>query len=117
RLEDLRDLTTAVQRCRRLLDLDADPVAVHDALRDDPMIGTHIRRHPARRVPGHPDPAELAVRAVLGQQVSVAGARTQAGRLVARYGTPLAHPRGSITHLFPSSSVLAEADLSNFPLT
>lgn len=116
RLEDLRDLTTAVQRCRRLLDLDADPVAVHDALHDDPMIGAEVRRHPGRRVPGHPDPAELAVRAVLGQQVSVAGARTLAARLVARAGTPL-DDDGGLTHLFPSPAALVDVDLAGLGLT
>src|ERR687889_2334420 len=89
RLEDLRDLGTAVQRCRRLLDLDADPAAVTDVLGDDPMLGPIVRRSPGRRVPGSVDGAELAFRAVLGQQVSVAGASTIAGRLVARCGEPL----------------------------
>jgi AraC family transcriptional regulator, regulatory protein of adaptative response / DNA-3-methyladenine glycosylase II len=115
RLEDLRDLTTAVQRCRRLFDLDADPVAVHDALHDDPMIGTDVRRHPGRRVPGHPDPAELAVRAVLGQQVSVAGARTLTARLVARAGTELDDV--VLTHLFPTPAAIAAADLRGVGLT
>jgi AraC family transcriptional regulator of adaptative response / DNA-3-methyladenine glycosylase II len=118
RLEDLRDLTTAVHRCRRLLDLDADPTAVHDALRDDPIIGAEVREHPGRRVPGHPDPSELAVRAVLGQQVSVAGARTLAARLVARVGASLENTDdATLTHLFPSPATLADADLSGLGLT
>jgi AraC family transcriptional regulator, regulatory protein of adaptative response / DNA-3-methyladenine glycosylase II len=117
RLEDLRDLTTAVQRCRRLLDLDADPVAVHDALRDDPVIGPEVLRHPGRRVPGHPDPSELAVRAVLGQQVSVTGARTLTARLVARVGTPLATDDGVLTHLFPTPAAIAATDLGGMGLT
>ncbi|MFL5817498.1 MAG: bifunctional transcriptional activator/DNA repair enzyme AdaA, partial [Conexibacter sp.] len=89
RLSDLRDLAAAVQRCRRLLDLDADPVAIDDALSVDPLLAPLVRSAPGRRVPGAVDGAELAVRAVLGQQVSVAGARTLAGRLAAALGEPL----------------------------
>ncbi len=92
-LADLRDLHTAVARCRQLLDLDADPVAIWEALRDDPLLGALVRRDPGRRVPGAADGFELAVRAVIGQQVSVPGARTVAGRLVAAAGEPAApHP-------------------------
>src|SRR6185312_7226082 len=81
RLTDLRDLAAAVQRCRRLLDLDADPVAVDDALAADPLLAPLVAHAPGRRVPGAVDGAELAARAILGQQISVAGARTLAGRL------------------------------------
>ncbi|MCW2968442.1 MAG: AlkA domain protein, partial [Solirubrobacteraceae bacterium] len=73
RLEDLRDLGAAVQRSRALLDLDSDPLAVLEALGPDPLIGASVRAAPGRRVPGHVDAHELAVRAVLGQQVSLAG--------------------------------------------
>ena len=107
-LSDLRDLTTAVSRCRQLLDLDADPVAVHDALCDDPVLGAVVRNAPGRRVPGSVDPFELAVRAVIGQQVSVAGARTVAGRLVEAAGEPLPTAEGAVTHLFPAPAALAE---------
>jgi AraC family transcriptional regulator, regulatory protein of adaptative response / DNA-3-methyladenine glycosylase II len=93
-LGDLRDLGTAVQRCRRLLDLDADPVAVAEALGADPLLRASVQRDPGRRVPGAVDGAELAVRAVLGQQVSVAGARTLAGRLAAALGEPPAATAG-----------------------
>jgi AraC family transcriptional regulator of adaptative response / DNA-3-methyladenine glycosylase II len=110
RLDDLRDLTAAVQRTRRLLDLDADPDAVADVLGDDPVVGRLVAAAPGLRVPGHVDGAELAVRAVLGQQVSVAGARTLAGRLVHAHGAPLAQPVGGLTHLFPSPDVLAAVD-------
>lgn len=89
RLTDPADLTAAVQRCRRMLDLDADPAAVAEALGDDPLLSGVVRRHRGIRSPGHVDPAELAVRAVLGQQVSVKAARTLAGRLTARFGEPL----------------------------
>jgi AraC family transcriptional regulator of adaptative response / DNA-3-methyladenine glycosylase II len=116
RLEDLRDLGTAVERCRRLLDLDADPVAVTDALGDDALLGALVRAAPGRRVPGHVDGAELAVRAVLGQQVSLAGAATLAGRLVATYGEPLARPLGRVTHVFPTAAALAAADPSTLAM-
>ncbi|HKG40246.1 MAG TPA: AlkA N-terminal domain-containing protein [Conexibacter sp.] len=119
RLSDLRDLAAAVQRCRRLLDLDADPIAVDDALAADPLLAPLVRRAPGRRVPGAVDGAELAVRAVLGQQVSVAGARTLAGRLTATLGEPL--PDGLagdvLTHAFPSAQALAAADPARLPLT
>ena len=115
RLEDLRDLGAAVQRCRRLLDLDADPVAVADVLGADPLLSSLVRRAPGRRIPGSVDGAELAVRAVLGQQVSVAGARILAGGIVARCGQPLSEPLaedGGLTHLFPEPAAIADADLA-----
>ena len=119
RLTDLRDLAAAVQRCRRLLDLDADPVAVDEALGAEPALAPLVRRAPGRRVPGAVDGAELAVRAVLGQQVSVAGARTLAGRLTAALGAPL--PEGladaDLTHAFPTAAALAAADPASLPLT
>jgi AraC family transcriptional regulator of adaptative response / DNA-3-methyladenine glycosylase II len=115
-LGDLRDLTAAVTRCRRLLDLDADPVAVDEALGTDPLLAPLVRRAPGRRLPGAVDGAELAVRAVVGQQVSVTGARTVAGRLVAALGDPLVHPRPPVTHLFPAPGPLAAADPTTFPM-
>jgi AraC family transcriptional regulator of adaptative response / DNA-3-methyladenine glycosylase II len=111
-LTDVRDLPVAVQRCRRLLDLDADPVAVGAALRSDPLLGPLVEARPGLRVPGHVDGAELAVRAVLGQQITVTAARTLAARLVTRYGPPLAEPTGAVTHLFPAPATLAAADLA-----
>jgi AraC family transcriptional regulator of adaptative response / DNA-3-methyladenine glycosylase II len=107
-LSDLRDLTTAVSRCRQLLDLDADPIAVFEALGHAPLVGPLVRQDPGRRVPGAADGFELAVRAVIGQQVSVAGARTVAGRLVLAADDRLADPSGGITHLFPTPSALME---------
>lgn len=107
-LSDLRDLTTAVSRCRQLLDLDADPVAIWEALRDDPLVGGLVRKNPGRRVPGAADGFELAVRAVIGQQVSVAGARTVAGRLVRAAGEVLPDSDGAITHLFPTPEALLD---------
>ena len=89
RLTDLRDLAAAVQRCRRLLDLDADPVAVTEALGADPLLAPLVGARAGSARSGRGRRAELAVRAVLGQQISVAGARTLAGRLTATLGEPL----------------------------
>jgi AraC family transcriptional regulator of adaptative response / DNA-3-methyladenine glycosylase II len=111
RLEDLRDLGAAMTRSRQLLDLDSDPRAVADALRGDPLLGALVRAAPGRRVPGHVDPHELAVRAILGQQVSVRGAATLAGRLAESFGEELERPLGGVTHVFPSAARLAEVDL------
>ncbi|MDI5966168.1 AlkA N-terminal domain-containing protein [Streptantibioticus silvisoli] len=110
RLGDLRDLAIAISRCRRLLDLDADPVAVDELLSRDPVLAPHVRKAPGRRVPGTVDGPEFAVRAVLGQQVSTAAARTHAGRLVAAHGEPVRDPEGGLTHLFPSAEALAGLD-------
>lgn len=115
-LDDVRDLSTAVARCRRLLDLDADPVAVAEVLGGDPLLGRAVRAHPGLRSPGAVDGDEIAVRAVLGQQVSVAGARGTAARLVERYGKPLTSPAGTVTHLFPSAATLAAVDPSDLPV-
>jgi AraC family transcriptional regulator, regulatory protein of adaptative response / DNA-3-methyladenine glycosylase II len=120
RLDDLRDLTPAVQRCRHLLDLDADPVAVTDHLRRDAVLGPLARRAPGLRVPGTVDPHELAVRAVVGQQVSVASARRVLGRLVAEHGSALSTPYApgapALTHRFPDMAVLAALDPDRLPL-
>ncbi len=118
-LSDLRDLTTAVARCRQLLDLDADPIAVCEALRGEALIGGVVARDPGRRVPGAADGFELAVRAVIGQQVSVPGARTVAGRLVEAAGEALSEPVGALTHLFPTPAALvalAERDPGAFAM-
>lgn len=106
-LTDLRDLAAAVQRCRRLLDLDADPAAVVEVLGRDRSLGPMVRRRPGVRIPGHVDGDEVAVRAILGQQVSVVGARTLASRLTARFGEPLTAPDGALTHVFPDAATLA----------
>ena len=108
-LADLRDLGPAAARCRRLLHLDADPAGVGEVLGQDPLLAPLVRARPGLRVPGSVDPFETAVRAVVGQQVSVAAARTVTGRLVATYAEPLAHPVGSLTHTFPSAEALAAA--------
>ena len=115
-LDDLRDVTAAVQRCRRLLDLDADPDAVSGFLVSDELIGPLARACPGRRSPGHVDGDELAMRAVLGQQVSVAAARRLGARLTAEYGKPLARPSGTLTHCFPDAATVAAADPAALPM-
>jgi AraC family transcriptional regulator, regulatory protein of adaptative response / DNA-3-methyladenine glycosylase II len=105
RLTRLADLGGAVARLRRWLDLDADPTAVDGALGTDPLLGPLVAARPGLRVPGTVDPFELAVRAVLGQQVSVAGARTLAGRLVESFGGE----RLDGLRVFPGGDVLAGA--------
>lgn len=109
-LTDPRDLTLAISRCRWLLDLDADPVAVDEQLRSDPLLAPLVDKAPGRRVPRTVDGAEFAVRAVLGQQVSTAAARTHAARLVTAHGTPVDDPEGGLTHLFPAPRALAGLD-------
>jgi AraC family transcriptional regulator, regulatory protein of adaptative response / DNA-3-methyladenine glycosylase II len=109
-LSDLRDLTAAITRCRRLLDLDADPVAVDAHLGDDEVLAPLVAGAPGRRVPRSVDADELAVRAVLGQQVSTAGARTLAARLVTAHGAAVDDAEGGLTHLFPGPGAIAEAD-------
>jgi AraC family transcriptional regulator of adaptative response / DNA-3-methyladenine glycosylase II len=117
RLTELRDLAAAVTRCRRMLDLDADPAAVDDVLGGDSALSGLVAGAPGRRVPASPDADELAVRAVLGQQVSVAGARTLTARVVTAAGTPLPEPVGTLTHAFPRAAALADADLTAVGLT
>ncbi|MFG3530486.1 AlkA N-terminal domain-containing protein [Streptomyces sp. NPDC047917] len=109
-LTDPRDLTLAISRCRWLLDLDADPEAVDEQLTTDPLLAPLVRKAPGRRVPRTVDGAEFAVRAVLGQQVSTAAARTHAARLVRAHGLPVDDPEGGLTHLFPDPGALAGLD-------
>ncbi|MFF9838028.1 AlkA N-terminal domain-containing protein [Streptomyces sp. NPDC013740] len=115
-LTDPRDLTHAISRCRRLLDLDADPVAVDEHLRTDPLLAPLVDAAPGRRVPRTVDAAEFAVRAVLGQQVSTAAARTHAARLVRAHGVPVDDPEGGLTHLFPDPEALAGLDPESLAL-
>jgi AraC family transcriptional regulator of adaptative response / DNA-3-methyladenine glycosylase II len=109
-LAELRDVPAAMARIRRLLDLDADPVAVTDALAADPALADLVAKAPGRRVPRTVDEDELAIRIVLGQQISTAAARTHAARLVTRHGTAIADPLGGLTHVFPSAEQLLELD-------
>ena len=115
-LTDQRDLASAISRCRWMLDLDADPVAIDEVLSQDPMMARLVASGPGRRVPRTVDPAEFAVRAVLGQQVSTAAARTHAGRLVRAYGDQVPDPHGGLTHLFPTPQVLATMDPSDLAM-
>jgi AraC family transcriptional regulator of adaptative response / DNA-3-methyladenine glycosylase II len=111
-----RPAAAAVELVTRLLDLDADPAAIVRVLGDDPLIGGLVRAAPGRRVPGTVDGAELAVRAVLGQQVSVTGAATVAGRLALALGEPLPLPVGTVTRLFPSAAALSGVDPGELPM-
>ena len=109
-LDDLRDLSTAIARCRRLLDLDADPEATVEVLAEDPALRREVAKVPGRRIPGTVDESELAVRVVLGRQVSTTAARTHAAGLVAAHGTPVNDPGGGLTHLFPAVADLCDLD-------
>ena len=117
RLADLRDLAAAVGRCRALLDLDADPRAVDAAFARDPILAALAAAGPGRRVPGTVDGAELAVRTVVGQQISVAGARRVVARLAEAFGRPLGAPDGALRVTFPTAVALAAADPAALPLT
>ena len=106
-------------RLRRMFDLDADPRAIAAALSADPVLKPLLRKRPGLRVPSGWDGFEIAVRAILGQQVSVAAARTFAARIAERHGAPLparcaAH---GLSHLFPTPAVLADADLAGIGIT
>jgi AraC family transcriptional regulator of adaptative response / DNA-3-methyladenine glycosylase II len=115
-LADLRDTSAAVERVRRLLDADCDPVAVGDAFAGDPVLGREVRAIPGLRVPGHVDGPELAVRAVLGQQISVTRARDLAGRLVEEHGVPVPTVVPGLTHLFPAPATLAALAPESLPM-
>ncbi|WP_432010816.1 AlkA N-terminal domain-containing protein [Streptomyces cucumeris] len=110
-LTELRDLTTATQRMRRLFDLDADPYAVAEHLGADPLLAPMVAARPGLRSPGAADPQELAVRAVLGEQLAPEEARAHGAALVSAYGQRLATPSGGLTHLFPGTDTLAGATL------
>ncbi len=109
------DCDSHIKRLRRQFDLDAEPAVIDDHLAADPLLAPLVARHPGLRVPGAWDPFELAVRAMVGQQVSVAGATTLSGRIAERFGTPLAGGLGDETllYLFPPAERLADADLSS----
>jgi methylated-DNA-[protein]-cysteine S-methyltransferase/AraC family transcriptional regulator of adaptative response / DNA-3-methyladenine glycosylase II len=100
-LTDPRDLTTAVQRLRRLFDLDADPYAVDERLGEDPRLAPLVAARPGLRSPGTADPEEYAVRALVGH--------AEAAPLVQAYGKRLDAPQGTLTHLFPEPAALADA--------
>jgi AraC family transcriptional regulator of adaptative response / DNA-3-methyladenine glycosylase II len=104
-----------IERIRRMFDLNADWQAIADTLRADPELGFRIEASPGLRVPGCWDGFELAIRAILGQQVTVKGATTLAGRLVHAFGDPLPATEG-LTHLFPRPETLAQANLDSIGL-
>jgi AraC family transcriptional regulator, regulatory protein of adaptative response / DNA-3-methyladenine glycosylase II len=117
-LPDRNALGHVVRQVRYLCNLDLDLAAANATLTRDPLLAAEIEARPGLRVPGVWDPFEVGVRAIIGQQVSVAGAGTMAGRLVERHGTAI---RGmgqfGLTHLFPSPELLAGADLDGLGLT
>jgi DNA-3-methyladenine glycosylase II len=101
-----------VTRLRRMFDLDADLPEIHRQLAGDPLMQRLIAERPGLRVPGAWDGLELAIRAVLGQQITVGAAIKLAGKLVAQYGQPLKSPMPGLSHVFPDATVLAVADLA-----
>ena len=104
-------LMHATQRLRELLDLDADPLRIVDHLESDPLLAAEVRASPGLRMPGAWDPFELALRAVLGQQISVAGASTLAGRIARRFGTPVVTPFAGLDRAAATAGALASAEL------
>jgi len=107
-LTDMRDLGSAVSRVRRLLDLDADPGAVGEILGADPLLEAQVRKNPGLRLPGAVDGAEIVTRALIGQQITVAAARTALSALTAALGALLPTPDGPLTTLFPTPAAIAE---------
>lgn len=104
------------ERIRAMFDLNADWASIAQSLKSDPALGERIRADSGLRVPGCWNGFELTVRAILGQQVSVKGASTLAGRLLKALGQPFAAANG-ITHLFPTPEVLADANLNGVGVT
>ncbi len=105
-------LLQVVARVRRMFDLDADPLAINSSLKRDPLLARLMQAQPGLRVPGAWDGFELGVRAILGQQVSVAGASTLAARLAARFGHPLPFQIDGLAYTFPAPEELVAADLA-----
>ena len=115
-LQDWRDLAPGVQRMRRLLDLDADPASVDEVLGAHRVLGPLVHASPGRRSPGTVDAFETAVKGIIGQQVSVAGARTLTGRLVAAQGAPVQIVDDVLTHVFPTPGALASLAPGTLPM-
>jgi AraC family transcriptional regulator, regulatory protein of adaptative response / DNA-3-methyladenine glycosylase II len=112
RLEAMADLASAVLQCRRLLDLDADPISVAEVLSKDRHLSAAVKKRPGLRAPGAVEGFELATQAVMGQQVSLAAARTLTSRLVTAHGDVIKIKDPTLTHLFPTADRIAAADLS-----
>ncbi len=111
-LPDSRDLMSTVERVRRMFDLDANITAIHDVLAADPVLEKLVAKHPGLRLPGSWDPFETAIRGVVGQQVSVKGARTILGRIAAKAGPSFeSADNPELTHLFPTAHELNTCDL------
>ncbi|HEX9305487.1 MAG TPA: AlkA N-terminal domain-containing protein [Thermoanaerobaculia bacterium] len=113
--DDPRSLYGIIERVRAMFDLGADWAAIAPSLRADPVLRGRVEAEPGLRVPGCWSGFELATRAILGQQISVAGATTLAGRIVRAFGKPLSLAN-DLTHLFPEPHVLADADLAGVGL-
>jgi AraC family transcriptional regulator of adaptative response / DNA-3-methyladenine glycosylase II len=113
---DPQSLFIIVERVRAMFDLNADWSAIVKNLRSDPILHAGVEAHPGIRVPGCWDGFELAVRAILGQQITVKGATTMAGRIASRFGRPFDGPSG-LTHVFPAPEVLANVPLADIGLT
>ena len=115
---DPAQLLGIVNRLRRMFDLDADPQAIAKALGEDARLRPLLKKNPGLRLPSGWDGFEIAVRAVVGQQVSVAAARTLTARLAQHHGTTLATPfEPGLTHLFPKPEALVDVDLTSIGLT
>jgi AraC family transcriptional regulator of adaptative response / DNA-3-methyladenine glycosylase II len=112
RFPRLSALPIIIARLRRVFDLAADPLAISAHLAKDPALAPLVTRRPGLRVPGAWDGFELAIRALLGQQITVPAAVRLAERLVATHGEPLAEPDRDLTHVFPRPEDLAQADLT-----
>jgi AraC family transcriptional regulator of adaptative response / DNA-3-methyladenine glycosylase II len=119
KLQDMRDVTTTVKRLRQLCDLDCDPIAVAEVLSVGGLLTRAVSLEPGVRIPGHVDGAELALRAVMGQQVSVAAARRAAARLAAEHGPPLgplADAESGVVRCFPPAQALAGLSPHDLPM-
>ena len=106
-------LPQIIRRLRGMFDLDVDLQKINRQLMADPLMARLVKARPGLRVPGTWDGLEVAIRAVLGQQITVVGAIRLAGKLVAQYGLPLETPHEGVTHVFPAAQVLAAADLAS----
>lgn len=113
RFPKLQALPLIIARLRRVFDLASDPLAIGAQLSHDPVLAKLVRAKPGLRIPGAWDGFEVAMRAVLGQQITVVAAVRLAGRLVAAHGAPLAQPDGALTHVFPRPEDLADAELAS----
>ncbi len=110
-------LIEIIHRVTSLLDLDADPLAIARALSGGGFLKGELREYPGLRVPGSWDPFEIAVRAIVGQQISIAGARTILGRLVERFGVPVKCEIPGLRYLFPTANVLLRGNFNDIGLT